>query len=179
MNPSPPLLAAIHAEKAVPVNDLLDAVLGEAAARGVRVAGFLQRQRFAGGECRERIELLAIGTGESRSISQALGPGARGCHLDSQALADVAGSLLERLEAAPPGLLILNRFGKGEAEGGGLRAVMEAACLESVPVLTVVRPLNVDAWREFSGELGLLLPPERQAVLEWLRGALALQPSRV
>lgn len=179
MNPSPPLLAAIHAEKAAPVEALLEAALGELAGRGGRAMGFLQRQRSVAGECDERIELLSIDTGESRRISQALGPGSRGCKLDPQAVADLAASLLDRLEANPPDLLILNRFGKGEAEGSGFRAVIEAACLAAVPVLTVVRPLNVEAWREFSGELGLLLPPERQAVLEWLRSALALPPLRV
>lgn len=179
MNLSPPLLAAIHAEKIVPVDDLLETVLGELAGCGGRFMGFLQRQRSVADECAERIELLSIGTGESRRISQALGPGSRGCKLDPQALAEIAGSLLDSLEADPPDLLILNRFGKGEAEGGGFRAVIEAACLAAVPVLTVVRPLNVEAWREFSGELGLLLPPERRAVLEWLHGALALPPLRV
>lgn len=50
--------------------------------------------------------------------------GAKGCRLDPRALAALSGSLLGELDAGTQ-LLVLNRFGKGESEGHGFRAVIE------------------------------------------------------
>lgn len=166
-----PLQAAIRVEKDRPVDDIFEAVAELLMAKGLVVAGFLQRE-CTDGACCGRIELEDLAGGERHLISQALGPGARGCRLDPQALANVAGRLLSGLENDPD-LLILNRFGKGEAEGQGFRAVMEEACALDIPVLIAVRESYVEAWERFAGDLGLLLPPDRGPVLDWVRRAVA------
>ena len=66
----------------------------------------------------------------------------------------------------------LNRFGKGESEGQGFRAVIEDACMRGIPVLTAVREAYVEAWEAFAGDLGLLLPPDRAAVTGWTDRAI-------
>lgn len=167
-----PLQAAIRVEKDRPVDDILDAVARALLKEGRTVAGFLQRENTEDGECCGEIQLEDIATGARHVISQALGAGARGCRLDPRALADVAGPLFVRVEAGPD-LLILNRFGKGESEGQGFRAVIEEACMRGIPMLTAVREGYVEAWQQFSGDLGILLPPDRDAVIDWARGALA------
>ncbi|MBD9374194.1 DUF2478 domain-containing protein [Rhizobium sp. ARZ01] len=165
-----PLLAAIRAEKDHSVDDLLKAAADALIADGGRVAGFLQRESTGEGECCGRIELQEIATGASFVISQALGSGARGCRLDPQALAAVAGPLHSSLDGEPD-LLILNRFGKGEAEGQGFRAAIEEACARGIPVLTAVREGYVESWLAFAGELGILLLPTQASVVDWVRRA--------
>lgn len=165
-----PLQAAISVTRDSPVDDILEATARALGADGRKVVGFLQWEGTGDGECCGEIALQDIGTGELVTISQSLGSGARGCRLDPQALASVAGSLLARLDDDTD-LLILNRFGKGESEGQGFRAVIEEACIRGIPALTVVRDEYLPAWQQFSGELGCLLAPDRQDVLDWARRA--------
>jgi len=170
-----PLQAALLVGKDRAVDDILDAVARTMRSEGRNAIGFLQRQNMQEGECCGQIELEDIATGTRHVISQALGSGARGCRLDPQALAGIAGLLLTRVEAGPD-LLILNRFGKGEAEGGGFRAVIEAACMRGIPTLTAVREDYVEAWRAFSGDLGVLIAPDRGAAIGWARRAISGSP---
>ncbi|MFQ0812463.1 hypothetical protein AVM02_03575 [Brucella anthropi] len=161
-----PILAAIHAAKDVPVDPLLAEIAARGKREGLRVAGFFQHRGKDTEECCRDIEIEHIGTGKTQIISQPLGTGSRGCRLDPAALADVAGTLLAELEAGAD-LLILNRFGKGETEGHGFRAVIEAAYARQVPVLTVVRETYIDGWCDFAGDCGVLLPPDSEAALGW------------
>ncbi|MHB0950855.1 MAG: DUF2478 domain-containing protein [Allorhizobium sp.] len=165
------LQAAIRVERDRSVDDLLEVVARVLQKEGVTVAGFLQRESDGDGECCNRIDLEDIATGEHHIISQALGSGARGCRLDPQALAGVAGPLLARLDTRPD-LLILNRFGKGESEGQGFRAVIEEACVRGIPLLTAVRENYVEAWQGFAGELGVVLALDQAGVIEWARAAV-------
>lgn len=167
-----PLLAAIRVAKGRSVDDILAIVARRLAEDGAIVAGFIQHDRPDDGECCGQIELEDLSSGTCHVISQTLGPGARGCRLDPRALAAVAGPLRARIEARPD-FLILNRFGKGESEGQGFRAAIEEACMRGIPMLTAVRDAYVDAWDVFSGDLGLLLPPDTQEVIDWARRALA------
>ncbi|MBW8321314.1 MAG: DUF2478 domain-containing protein [Arenimonas sp.] len=167
-----PLQAAIRVERDRPVDDILEAVARVLQKDGLTVAGVLQRESSGDGECCNRIDLEDIASGEHSIISQALGSGARGCRLDPQALAGVAGPLLARLDTRPA-LLILNRFGKGESEGQGFRAVIEEACARGIPLLTAVRENHVEAWQGFVGELGAVLAPDQADVVEWARAAVA------
>lgn len=166
-----PLQAAIRVERHHSVDDILEGAARALQADGLSVAGFLQRESAGDGECCNRIDLEDIASGERHIISQALGSGARGCRLDPQALAGVAGPLLASLDRQPD-LLILNRFGKGESEGQGLRAVIEEACARGIPLLTVVRENYVEAWQAFAGELGVVLPPNQASAIEWAREAI-------
>ena len=161
-----PTLAAILAAKDVPVDQLLASVAQRARQAGLRVAGFLQHRETGGEECCRDIEIEHIGTGVIQIISQPLGSGSRGCRLDPAALADVAGSLMAELDGGAD-MLILNRFGKGETEGHGLRSVIERAYARRVPVLTVVRETYVEGWNDFAGDCGVLLAPDSKAVLGW------------
>lgn len=169
-----PILAAISVEEASGAAPLLRAVIGVLRTENRRIAGHIQRETSVDGICCPDMLLEDIETGEQHCISQALGPGANGCRLDSQALADVAGRTLAALDAAPgPDLLFLNRFGKAEAEGRGLRAVFEKAASLGVPVLTCVKQDYRTAWSDYTGALSTALPATEDAVLDWCRAAIA------
>ncbi len=104
-------------------------------------------------------------------ISQELGSQAAACRLDAAGLAEV-GALLDRSIDRELDLMILNRFGTAEAEGGGLRSVLARAIEAGIPVLTTVRPPYDAAWADFHGGLAVDLPPRLAPVLAWCRDAV-------
>jgi hypothetical protein len=119
---------------------------------GLHLSGLVQRTADALPEsrCNMLVELLPGGV--QMPISEKRGTGARGCRLDQ-------GLLVEALSAAEAGLdawtdlLILNRFGKVEAEGGGGRSLIARAVELGVPVLVAVPWRNISAFRAFAGDL--------------------------
>jgi len=156
-------------------DDAADRVLEAAArqliAKGHRVEGFIQHAEKDEGQCCGAVDLEDIATGRRWQIMQALGAHARGCRLDFNALSDAAVFAQTRI-GVQPDLLILNRFGKGEAQGGGLRSVFEAAFVAGVPILTSVKEAYLDDWHAFAGDLSQTLPAEDEAVLDWSLSAV-------
>ena len=68
-------------------------------------------------------------------------------------------------------MLIVNKFGKHEAEGRGFRALIAEALMQGVPVICGTNDLNRAAFEEFPDGLAEDLPAEMGAALDWLRGA--------
>jgi nucleoside-triphosphatase THEP1 len=163
------LLAAIVYEPGFPIDELVLAIAQSLRSEGVRLGGVAQ-ENAARASC-AAMTLIDLATGERFSISQDLGAEARGCRLDPRGLADVA----SRIDAAAGGdldLLLLNKFGKAEAEGSGLRNALAHAVAAGTPVLSSVRKPYLDAWSRFHGGLAAELPPCFDAVLAWCRRAI-------
>lgn len=137
---------------------------------GLRIAGALGHQGAASSDGRLHMELEILSTGEVIRISQDLGPAAKGCRLDVQELARAAGQVAEDLENKPD-LLILNKFGKTEAEGGGFRAVIGEAILQDVPVLIAVGRGGVAEFATFAQGLETHLPGTVDAIVAWVEVA--------
>jgi hypothetical protein len=160
------LLAAVIYQSGFPVDTFMAAVVGGLQAEGMRVGGAVQLN--AGSTACSVMSLQNLATGERFGISQQLGSYARGCRLDPLGLATATAQLeaatMEGLE-----LLVLNKFGKAEAEGGGLRGVLARALECGVPVLTAVRSPYTDAWLAFHGGLATELAPCRETTLDWCR----------
>jgi hypothetical protein len=72
-----------------------------------------------------------------------------------------------------PHLLVLNKFGKVECEGGGLRDLIASAIDRGIPVIIGVPERNLDAWRDFAGEFAAELPDETGRIMGWLESTLA------
>jgi hypothetical protein len=100
-------------------------------------------------------------------ISQSLGPGARGCRLDPEALEQAVAEAEARLSAGAD-LVIVNKFGKHEAEGRGFRALIAEAVALGVPVLVGVNALNAPRLAEFLGTEVDRLDPTPEALEDWL-----------
>jgi hypothetical protein len=95
--------------------------------------------------------LHELASGTRIQISDYRGPLARGCKLDADAFlraAELVGRTLARAD-----ILILNKFGKLECEGGGLRSLIAQALDHSLPIVIFVPRRNLDSWRDFVGEL--------------------------
>lgn len=118
--------------------------------RRVTLAGVLPISVPRPDRCRCDIELEDLTTGRRVSISEDRGPEARGCKLDMRGLEEAVGLALEAVEKGADALII-NRFGKAEAEGRGFRAAIAAAVERGIPVLVAVGETNVGAWQAFAG----------------------------
>jgi hypothetical protein len=65
-------------------------------------------------------------------------------------------------------LLIVNKFGKHEAEGRGFRDVIAEALAMEIPVLVGLNSLNRPAFEDFAEGLATQLPPEPSALMAWV-----------
>ena len=117
---------------------------------GVKVAGLVQINTEVSGrpKCDMAVEELYSRT--VIKMSEDRGPAARGCRLDHSRLADAAGLLIDMLDRDLD-LIIINKFGKVEAEGGGLRDLLGRAVLLGIPLIVGVPYRNLDQWRLFAG----------------------------
>ncbi|MCX7646754.1 MAG: DUF2478 domain-containing protein [Rhodobacteraceae bacterium] len=153
---------------------LLAGVAERLAAEGLALAGAVQVNREAGAGRRPHMELLLLAGRRRLRISQDLGPHARGCRLDPAAMAEAAGQMEAALGAEPPpALLVVNKFGKAEAEGRGFRPAIGAALAAGIPVLTAVNRANLAAFEAFAEGLAEPLPAEAGAVIGWCRARIA------
>jgi hypothetical protein len=131
----------------------------------VAVAGIVQRNlaRPDRSKCDMLVEELA--SGRTLQLSEDRGREARGCRLDQGALSEAAALLSATLRDRPE-ILILNKFGKHEAGGRGLRDVLAEAVQLGILVVVGVPYRNVEQWRNFAGpfaeecELGSDRPSE-------------------
>lgn len=160
------LLAAIVFDRREDPDTPLRAFVDAQAARGVQVAGWLQQHAAAADcDCHE-YSLLNVATGESLHVMQDLGREATGCRVDPSAIAVAARQFGDAL-AGRPDLLVANRFGKLEAEGGGLLAEIGEAVAGGAPLIVCVPLRFLDAWNAFAADLDVQLPPRREAIEAW------------
>ncbi|MBN8994970.1 MAG: DUF2478 domain-containing protein [Rhizobiales bacterium] len=121
------------------------------AGQGMRLAGLIQVSRPQDERRKCDIYLTDLATGEVHGVSDDRGPEARGCRLDVDRLLR-AGQAAERAISADTDLLVLCKFGKTEAAGGGFRSLVATALAQSVPVLIGVPRANLEAFRAFAGD---------------------------
>jgi hypothetical protein len=147
---------------------LLAEVADRLAGMGWPLAGVIQINTVFDPARPCHMDLMVLsGTGRVR-ISQDLGPLSRGCRLDPSGLETAVG-LVEAALSSGPRLLIVNKFGKQEAEGRGFRPVIGQALAMGVPVLTTVGARNRPAFDAFAEGMADQLPPDEAAVQEWCR----------
>jgi nucleoside-triphosphatase THEP1 len=154
--------------------DELIAVLARRLRReGLSLAGAIQSNVAVASRHRCDMMLEDLATGKVIKASQDRGALASGCRLDSSALEESVGLAASSI-GAETDLIIVNRFGKQEAEGRGFRAMIEQAVLLDVPVLVGLNRAHLDSWREFVGETPQLLPLDLDAVSDWCLSRVAV-----
>ncbi len=140
---------------------------------GLSVAGLVQFNSFERdpGKCDMAVEELFSGT--VLQVSEDRGKEARGCRLDRSKLTEAAGLLLAALEEKPD-ILVVNKFGKVEAEGEGLRDALAKAVELEVPIVVGVPFRNLDQWRAFVGDMAEECSVDSAQLQRWLlaRGLL-------
>ncbi|HTN61958.1 MAG TPA: DUF2478 domain-containing protein, partial [Devosia sp.] len=152
----------------------IDLLLAEVVERleghGVALAGTVQTNTHRDDRPVCDMDLRLLPDGPVVRISVDRGAQARGCRLDAGALEQATVWVSSALETAE--FLIVNKFGKQEAEGKGLTSAIADALVRSVPVLVGVNGLNLPAFLEFSSGLASELTPEAAPVTDWCLAAL-------
>ena len=160
-----PLAAIVFGRDEDPDSPLRAFVEAETA-RGLRVGGLLQEHGGEDGCSRHDVSVHNVATGERLPVMQDLGAEATGCRVDPAAIAVAARQLADAV-AARPQLLVANRFGRLESEGGGMIAEIGEAVAEGVPLIVCVPRRFLDAWNFFADGLDAQLPPSREAIEAW------------
>jgi molybdate transport system ATP-binding protein len=162
------LAAIIYRSGEDDVDSLLAAFAADLICEGHRIGGVVQHNSKGASGTRELMQMIDLMTGRAIPICQALGSGAVSCTLDPAGLAEAAVSVSRAIDEDVD-LVIVNKFSKQEAAGGGLRAELADAVMAGMPILTAVPEKCYDAWIEFTGGFGTTLVCERHVVDEWWR----------
>jgi nucleoside-triphosphatase THEP1 len=159
-------VAAIRYEARFNVNHILFEAVSTLRMEGLRVGGVLEEIEPSGDSLCARINVVDILSGKTARITQERGHQARGCKLDPRGLAEISHCVTDAI-AAGADLIVINKFGRAESDGGGLLSCIADAVAAGIPVLTAVREPHVTPWRAFHGGMGTELAPSLGAVLEW------------
>lgn len=160
----------------LPGRGATDAFLAQVVARlrqsGVALAGTVQTNidRSKTHPC--DMDLQVLPDGPTYRISQELGAGSRGCRLNGGVLEEAVMQASLRLEGAS--VLIVNKFGKLEAEGRGFVPLIVRAMDQGIPVLAGVNGLNLPSLLAFADGLATRLPEDPVQVAAWATMAPAL-----
>lgn len=166
-------LAAIVYPLGFSIDDFMIATAGLLKQRGLRLGGVVQHNA---GDCADGCLSMALedlSSGRLFPISEDRGAGAAGCRLDATGLAAAGGAVVAAL-SADIDLVMVNKFGRQEQLGQGLRDEIAAAVLSGRPVLIAVREDVLPAWNAFAGEGWESLPPERASVEAWAMARLGV-----
>lgn len=145
--PSP--ITAIVYDDGPRMDRQLREIVGALKSAGLNLAGFVQHAKPRKGRSRCDMVLEDLHSGERIEISEDRGEHARGCMLAVQQLMRASAAASGALDAAPD-LLVVNKFGKTEAEGGGFRALIAEAMAREIPIVIAVPQTNLEKWRAFT-----------------------------
>ncbi|MBS0538921.1 MAG: DUF2478 domain-containing protein [Proteobacteria bacterium] len=118
----------------------------------VRLAGVLAEDHGLPGRACSAGYLCSLSDGARYPIFQDLGRDSQTCHLAGDG-ASLAAAAVRRDVDAGCDLVMLSKFGKLEAEGGGLRDAFAAAIERGVPILTSVSKVFLPKWESFAAPL--------------------------
>lgn len=132
---------------------------------GLRLAGTVRVKPAdpSGHPCDMDLRVLPDGPGFR--ISQPLGRMAKGCRLDGGVIEAIAAEVEARMAGAD--ILIVNKFGKLEAQGRGLCPAISMAMEMEIPTLVGVNEMNVPDFHAFSDGTVEALNPNLRAIRAW------------
>lgn len=149
------------------IDGLLGQVVAQLRGRGLRLGGLLQHNIPVEGQVCANMVIEDVVSGKRILISQDRGRLARGCRLDATGLAEAA-PLLAALVDMPLDLVVVSKFGKQEAGGGGIRAELAIVLLAGHRVVVAVSETLTHEWDAFLGEPGTRLAPQAEVILDWV-----------
>lgn len=153
------------------IDDLLAEVVGTFKEDGLKLAGTVRVKpaKISGHPC--DMDLGVLPDGPEFRISQPLGKMAKGCRLDGGVIEAIAAEVEARLAGAD--FLIVNKFGKLEAQGRGLCPAITMAMDMDIPALVGVNEMNVPDFLAFSDGAAEALRPDLRTIRTWFEKAHA------
>jgi nucleoside-triphosphatase THEP1 len=157
-------------------DEVLARLAAKLAKNGLRTCGIAQINT-ANIDCQFPcdMDVQVLPDGPTIRISQSLGREAKGCRLDPAALEDAVADVNTRLQNGAD-VLILNKFGKHEADGRGFRDVIAEALSQDIPVITGVNKQNLDAFMKFTGGIAEQVPATIDELTNWLDNIKVTSP---
>jgi nucleoside-triphosphatase THEP1 len=140
-------------------------------AYGYRLGGIVQSNPHRSGRRRCDMYVKDLLCGDEIKISFDRGNEARGCRLDPDAFARID-AWVEHAVRERVDLLIINKFGKEEAHGRGLRSVIAEALIAEIPLVIGVSTRNLRDFLTFVGDSATRLRPDLGAITAWCRNAI-------
>jgi molybdate transport system ATP-binding protein len=162
----PHRLAAVVYRPENDVDALLAEFAGDLLATSARIGGVVQRNSKNDQGKLVGMRLVDLMTGREIGIYQKLGSGSVACKLDASGLAEATRSVTNAI-AGEVSLIIVNKFSKQEASGGGLRAELADAIIAGLPVLIGLPEKSFAAWKTFTGDRGTTLLCARRVIDAW------------
>lgn len=142
-------------------------IVSECGLRHLTLSGVLQHPAFEGADRRCDVLLEDLASGHRTLLFENRGAGARGCRLDVAALVEASMKVESSLQNDPD-LLVLNKFGKVECDGGGMCGLMAKALERGIPAIIGVPARNLSAWRDFAGEFSIEFSEDIDQIAKWL-----------
>lgn len=135
---------------------------------GYKTAGTVQINTARNPDRKCDMDVQILPAGPTVRISQSLGRASKGCRLDPSAL-ETAVALADEQLALGADILIINKFGKHEADGRGFRDTIATALSMGIPVLVGANHLNMDAFLSFTEDQAVSVAPNENTIVEWLQ----------
>lgn len=160
-----PIGAIVH-QSAEAADVPLQAFIQYLQEQGKLVLGVVQAPEEVSFAFRSKMGITNLSNGEFISIAQDLGEHNTSCCLDSEAVSN-ASIILQQARNQNPDLIVVNRFGKLEAEGEGFADEMLEIMSLGLPMITVVATRFLEPWQTFSGGLATEIPADLNELKLW------------
>lgn len=160
-------LAYVRSSRRGGTDQLLTEFAYRQIAIGRRVIGVVQINTDRPNNHRCDMDVQILPGSSTIRISQDLGAGSRGCRLDPEALEQAVAELAPQIETGAD-LLIVNKFGKHEADGRGFRSLIARGLELNIPVIVGISALNEEAFLEFSAGHAAKVFADQTHLDEWI-----------
>ena len=161
----------------LPGRGATDALIAETVVRlratGLRLSGTVQTDVPRSDRSLCDMELRVLPDGPVFRINHDRGEAARGCRLDRGAVEEAVVEVADRMTGAE--VLVVNKFGKLEAQGRGYVPLIAEALARDMAVLVGVNALNLSDLLGFCDGMATALPADPDAVATWATTAAAKQ----
>lgn len=146
----------------------LAAFAADLSARGFRVGGLVQTTERDSEGFKQSITGIDVGSGERTVLARYKGDRRvdAECGFDPAALA-AATRAVRAAVAAEADIIVIEKFGRQEQDGGGLRDEILSALAAGIPTVTAVSSTALGPWSAMLGGLDVYLPPTLSALWKW------------
>jgi len=171
-----PSIGAVRGAATADIQKLLADFAERRRCEGLRVAGAIEVPAPAGASFCGRLALKDLASGALFPVTVDLGPGSKACKLDAAGLTAARQSVLQSISRGAD-LVVLSKFGKVEAEGGGFLDAFGAAAGVGIPCITGVAPSFAAAFLRYAGGHEQWIGAEADSLERWWASCFA--PGRV
>ena len=170
--PNPPIAGIVY-ERGAPIRDVMKTFVRALCDADVNVHGILQEMPAhmdpATAGC--GVDAIDIKTGEHvalvRPTQYELDNNI--CSMNVAMLAE-ASMILRRALEDRADIVVVEKFGKHEKDGGGLSDDLMAVMADNIPTVVSVPQIELDSWQSFTGGLSTQLPCDLDQILTWWNG---------